>query len=177
MATGNSARSPLVVDTNVLVAANGAPQWKTIASACVDRLTRIQGTGRLCVDSSGLILNEYGQNLPSRSRSGFGDMFYLWIVRNRTNFNVCEHVAITPREGHGQGFEECPDLDPEVAKTIDPSDRKFLAVAHAHPEKPPILQATDSKWIGWRDALAETGVTVDFIDEEFLRPIYERKML
>ena len=169
-------RTPLIVDTNVLIAANNMdPEWKVIASECANRLNGITNSGRLCIDSLGLILSEYGNNLPSRSRKGFGDMFYLWIARNRTNAELCEHVVITPLDD--QRFEECPALEPEIDKIIDPSDRKFLAVAHAHAKKPPILQATDSKWIGWKDALAQAGLTIDFVDEEFLRPIYERKML
>ena len=68
--------------TNVLIAANNMdPKWKTIASECANRLNGITNTGRLCIDSLGLILREYGNNLPSSSRKGFGDMFYLWVAR------------------------------------------------------------------------------------------------
>jgi hypothetical protein len=173
----NGVRDPFVVDTNVLIAANGTDvEWRNIASECINRLNGVKDRGRVCVDSLGLILGEYGKKLPSRSRTGFGDMFYLWIARNRTNAQLCEQVVITPHEALDQGFEECPVLDPEIAKFIDPSDRKFLAVAHAHAEKPPILQATDCKWIGWKDGLAQAGLTIDFVDEDFLRPIYLRKM-
>jgi len=180
MATKNKAnliRDPFVVDTNVLIAANGDEPWQEIALECANRLTKIINTHRVCVDSLGLILTEYGKKLPSRSRSGFGDMFYLWIARNRANIQFCEHVVITPRDSPEQGFKECPPLQPEIAAIIDSSDRKFLAVAHAHTEKPPILQATDCKWIGWKEALAKKGVRIDFVDEDFLRPIYERKMM
>jgi hypothetical protein len=45
----------------------------------------------------------------------------------------------------------------------DPSDQKFLAVAAAHPDRPPILQALDSKWWGWQSALGAIGVTIDFL--------------
>lgn len=168
------ARTPIVVDTNVLIAANGSDaEWKPIASRCADRLREVMDGSIVCTDSLGLILAEYGNKLPSRSRTGFGDMFFLWLARNRSNGEFCQTVPITPNE---TGFNEFPDLADELAAIIDPSDRKFIAVAHAHPEKPPILEATDSKWIGWKDGLASACITIDFVDEEFLRPYYERKM-
>lgn len=167
-------RKPIVVDTNVLIAANGTdPEWRPVASKCANRLQEIIDGNTVCADSLGLILAEYGRNLPSKSRSGFGDMFYLRLASNRFNPAYCHTVAITPR---GDGFEEFPVLAEELAAIVDPSDRKFIAVAHAHPQKPPILQATDSKWIGWTKGLAAAGIAIDFVDEEFLRPYYDRKM-
>jgi hypothetical protein len=167
-------RRPIVVDTNVLIAANGADtEWKPIASNCANRLQAVMTGNIVCTDTLGLILEEYGNKLPSPSRAGFGDMFYLWLAKHRFNDKHCQSVELTP---HENSFEQFPDLADEVATIIDPSDRKFIAVAHAHPEKPPILQATDSKWIGWKESLATAGITIDFIDEAFLRPYYEKKM-
>ncbi len=40
-----------------------------------------------------------------------------------------------------------------------------------------MLQATDSKWWGWRDALADCGITVEFLCPEQIQETYERKML
>ena len=45
-------------------------------------------------------------------------------------------------------------------------DRKFIAVACAHPEKPPILQAVDSQWWDFHNAFRQHGVTVEFICED-----------
>jgi hypothetical protein len=59
---------------------------------------------------------------------------------------------------------------------FDNSDRKFVAVANAHPDKPEILQATDSKWWGWKDALAKVGITVSFMCPEYVRIKYEEKI-
>ncbi len=168
-------RTPIVVDTNVLIAANALdPEWKPIASLCANRLQSVMDSNVVCSDTLGLILAEYANNLPSRSRSGFGDMFFLWLARNRFNALYSHAVKITPADV--SGFHEFPEVSEELAASIDPSDRKFVAVANAHPQKPPILEATDSKWIGWKGGLAEVGITIDFVDEEFLRPIYERKI-
>jgi hypothetical protein len=67
-------------------------------------------------------------------------------------------VRITPK---GESYEEFPD-HPGLAD-FDPSDRKFVAAANAHPDRPPILQATDSKWWGWSEALEACGLSVVFL--------------
>ena len=73
----------------------------------------------------------------------------------------CDLVQITPGNGSENEFEEFPD-DPAL-NDFDPDDRKFIAVAIAHIETPPILQAVDSQWWDFRNAFRENDVTVDFI--------------
>ena len=41
------------------------------------------------------------------------------------------------------------------------------------PERPPILQAVDSQWWDFRDALREKGVTVEFICEDDIKRLRE----
>jgi hypothetical protein len=60
-------------------------------------------------------------------------------------------------------------------KNFDRSDRKFVAVALAHPERPPILQAVDSKWWGFKDALNRNGVRVEFLCPDDLQRLQVRK--
>lgn len=168
-------RIPVVVDTNVLLAANGHdPEWKKISSVCANRLTAIKNGGKICVDSHYLIVGEYGNKL-STSRQSPGDMFFLWVAQNLKNSKFCEQVDIEPDHAK-TSFGKFPKLACELAARIDPSDRKFIAVAHAHPQKPQILQATDSKWIGWKKGLAAAGIQVDFVDEKFLHAYYVKKM-
>lgn len=71
-------------------------------------------------------------------------------------------------------FVEFPDH--EDLADVDPSDRKFVAVANAHRDKPPIIEATDSKWWGWKDALEECGITVEFVCLDQVEEVYRRKM-
>jgi len=61
-------------------------------------------------------------------------------------------------------------------EVFDKSDHKFVAAANAHPAKPPILQATDSKWWGWKDALMEVGITVQFLCPEYAEVKHAEKM-
>ena len=46
------------------------------------------------------------------------------------------------------------------------------AVAVAHPERPPILQAVDSQWWDFRDALRKNDVTVNFICTEDIQRLH-----
>ena len=59
---------------------------------------------------------------------------------------------------------------------FDKSDQKFIAVAHAHPDKPVILQSSDSKWWGWKDALSEVGIDVQFLCSEYVKNKYREKI-
>lgn len=170
-------RRPIVLDTNVLLVANGGdPAWKPIAAECADRLQRAMELERICVDQLFLILGEYSHKLPSRGRSGFGDMFFLWLMKNKKNPKLCEMVTVTPIDDSNEHFEEFPDFEETVAAKIDRSDRKFIAVANAHKGKPPIVEATDSKWIGWESHLTGAGLSVEYINREFLLRLYTKKM-
>jgi len=71
-------------------------------------------------------------------------------------------------------FEEFP-ADQALEDDFDPDDRKFVAVANAHPEKPPILEAADSKWLGWEAKLALHGIRLEFLCRDELEAIRERK--
>ena len=58
---------------------------------------------------------------------------------------------------------------------FDPDDRMFIAVANAHPDHPPILQALDSEWWGFKDVLDECGITVDFLCPDDIEALYNKK--
>jgi hypothetical protein len=94
-----------------------------------------------------------------------------WVHDNRYNLQNSQRVCITR---NGDSYDEFPIHD--RLNDFDKSDRKFVAAANAHANKPPILQATDSKWWGWKDALAEVGITVQFLCPEFVQAKYSGKM-
>ena len=73
-------------------------------------------------------------------------------------------------------YKEFPEHDGLVNFDID--DRKFVAVANAHSDthKPPIFQATDSKWWGWKDALSKVGITVCFLCPSYVKEKHAKKM-
>ena len=161
----------VIVDTNVAVVANGqSPQASSnCIDTCINRLERIiRGEEKLALDSGWIILGEYLRNLRSSGEPGTGDRLLRWVLANKDR--LCDLVPITPVDGSENVFEEFPD-DPAL-DGFDPDDRKFIAVALAHPERPPILQAVDSQWWDFRDALRENGVTVAFICEDDIQRLY-----
>ena len=162
-----------IVDTNVAVVANG----KSVQASeqCVTTCTRrlqgiINGETKLVLDNKWAILREYRQNLHSNGADA-GDRFLAWCLRNWRNLEQCDLVSITPIEGSETEFEEFPD-DPAL-ENFDPDDRKFIAVARKHPEKPSILQAVDAQWLDFREALSRHGVRVEFICEADIQRLHE----
>ncbi|MDE2400398.1 MAG: hypothetical protein KGL90_01860 [Burkholderiales bacterium] len=150
-----------VVDTNVILVANG--QHPGVSEACVQRCARwLQGlmaSGRLALDEGYEIVREYQHNTRSSDGQGVGDEFLRWVLLHLDDPVRCDLV---PLKAHPQrGYEAFPD-DARVSG-FDAADRKFVALARAHPEAPPILQATDSKWLDWAAPLADHGVTVQFL--------------
>ena len=156
----------VVADTNVAVVANALSEQASedCVEACAERLEEImRGEVKLVIDDDWQILGEYTQNLHSTG-TDVGDRFLRWVLRNWRNPQRCDLVSITSVDGSENEFEEFPD-DPAL-DSFDRDDRKFIAVACAHPEKPPILQAVDSQWWDFRDVFRQNGVTVEFICEE-----------
>ena len=52
----------------------------------------------------------------------------------------------------------------------------FLAVAAAHEDRPPIIQATDSKWIGWESALSLHAIEIEWVCRDYVESTYAKKM-
>jgi len=153
--------SPVVIDTNVAMVANGSADQAgpDCVLACIDALLRVRDDHRLLMDDGGRILDEYRCNLSPSGQPGAGDAFFNWLWDNQWNAERCERVPITPN-GH-RGFVEFPD-DPDLA-AFDPADRKFVAVALASALDPPIMNASDNDWCEYRDALEHHGVEVQFL--------------
>jgi len=167
-----------LVDTNVPKIANLSKGVADIPGelaecvlACVEAVDYVQKRGSLVLDDGDEIYDEYRGQLSLSGEPGVGDRFMLWVHDNRWKFADEDRVVINQ---DGVSYREFPDHD--GLSNFDRSDRKFVAVANAHPEKPPILQATDSKWWGWKEPLEEVGITVTFLCPEYARVTYEKKM-
>ena len=133
---------PAVVDTNVAAVANARDSHDpACVVACVDFLQALRASGTIVLDDEWHILREYESNLSSSGQPGFGDAFLKWVHNHQANAIRCMHVHITPDAR--RGFVEFPD-DPRL-KGFDRDDRKFIAVACAHPDRPPVAQALDSE--------------------------------
>lgn len=167
-----------IIDTNVPATANLAVDPESIEAdqlacvlACVEEVESVVNGGRLVIDAGDEIFDEYRANLSMAGQPGVGDRFLKWVHDHRWGFPDEDRVPITKA---GDSYEEFPD-HPGL-ESFDLSDRKFVAVANSHPAKPSISEATDSKWWGWKDALAEVGVTVIFLCEDWIKEKYSEKM-
>lgn len=152
------------MDTNVIWVANGETEQAgaICVETCVDRMEEIVKTGRLLLDEGGCILEEYRK--PKGQRK-VGHAFKIWVLTNQYNPERCTRVPIEPDDR--RRFAEFPD-DDELGG-FDPKDRKFVAVAIASGESPPILNAADPGWWKHRHALKRHGVNVDFICPELMK--------
>lgn len=154
----------VVVDTNVAVVASRLHEKadQRCVNACIKRLREVQQSGGLLIDDKFLILGEYRNNLDTKVQTGAGFEFYKWAMTNQAIPARVRQVAITPAsDGGWKRYEEFPDR--AELSAFDPSDQKFVAVAVASGENPPILNAVDSDWWNHRAALAAAGVKVEFL--------------
>lgn len=172
-------RFPLkcIIDTNVPKIANLAlapnqivPELFECVMEAIILINQIIKKGGLVLDDADEIFNEYHNNLAIKGQPGLGDRFMKWVHDNRWNFPDEDRVSITK---DGDTYVEFPNH--EGLKQFDPSDRKFVAVANTHPIKPPIIEATDSKWWGWKDALLEMGIKIIFLSPEYVEKKYKEK--
>ena len=162
-----------VIDTNVLLVANGQNTHATLEcqANCVKRLLAQRETGVTVIDDGYRLLSEYQNKTHPNQPKGVGDSFLKWLLQNQRNVARVHRVTVT--ETTKDIYAEFPDA--ALQPIFDASDRKFVAVAHAHRDKPPIWQASDSKWAGWWSALQVHGVNVEFLCPSDVRSAYRRK--
>ncbi|MFY9810907.1 hypothetical protein [Aquabacterium sp.] len=162
-----------VVDTNVILVANG--QHPDVSPACVtacqDWLQRIMAEGRVALDDAYAIVGEYQHKTHASDGQGVGDAFVRWVLQHVDDAARCDLVNLSPDAG--RGFLSFP-VDEGLAH-FDDADRKFVAVAHAHPERPPILQAADSKWLDWAPHLADHSVQIRFLCQAEVQEFHHHK--
>lgn len=165
-----------VIDTNVLVTANGGNDSASAecTAASARALQRVQHEGHVFLDGGNAIMTEYKNNLAPFGQPRPGNAFLKWLLTNEYNPARVTRVRVTPKADDTTDFDEL--APPPEGIRYDPSDRKFLAVSAAHPERPPILQALDSKWWGWTEALKACGVSIHFLCPAEIAAKYREKL-
>jgi hypothetical protein len=167
----------IVIDTNILLVADGQANHMSASCRveCVNRLENAVKTERVVLDYQRIILEEYGHKLnPSKRPPSPGAAFLHWLLVNQCNPQHTAMVNLTPLDTANTRFAEFPP-DAILEAAFDPSDRKFVSAACAHPEKPPILESSDSKWLGWEADLAKHGVRLEVLCRCELEEIRRRK--
>lgn len=162
-----------IIDTNVLLVANGqhADVSPKCVSECIQHLSIIKNGGITVIDDAHHVLSEYLHKTNPNLSKGVGDVFLKWLLRNAGNPAHVEQVSITG--DLADGFVEFPDA--ALQEKFDASDRKFVAVANAHPDKPPIWQAVDCKWLDWWQELRERDISVKFLCQVDICCFYQNK--
>ena len=170
----------VVIDTNVILTAKGMSEqaWDECVTACQERLDEIiEGSEKVVIDDDWIILHEYInylENDDSTTDSRSGGHFLEWFIRNYMNPGQCVQVSITP-SGDGTGFEELPN----DFREFDSDDKKFIAAAivyeQTYQQQATLLQSVDSQWYSSRNLFIENGLIVEFICEENIRHLYERR--
>lgn len=138
-----------VVDTNVIVAANGGACHvdRDCEEKCTNFLIAVMERGVVFVDARDQIIGEYWKKVsPGVKR--IGDIFFKHV-----NDHLWGNGRVKQRQLQVRGEGEFNGLP---ANNLDPNDRKFLAVAVS--ANATIANATDSDWSEQKELLDELGV-------------------
>lgn len=155
--------SAVVVDTNVAIVANGNANHindEACIDACIEALAKIFDGTRVVIDDGYRIIDEYIRNLCLSGQPGIGDKFLQWVHERQACTEYVEQVHITPRNREDD-FEEFPD-DSDL-QGFDYNDRKFVAVALTSQFSPTILNASDTDWYNYHEALRRCGCKIEFL--------------
>lgn len=154
-----------VIDTNVLITANGKHKNASDEDAfvCQNFLVNCIKV-RVSIDSMELIFKEYFTHASLSGQPGIGDAFLKRLWDNQYNDSICEQVDITPHPV--REFEEFPD--DESLADFDRDDRKFVAVAVGSRFDAVICNATDTDWWDYRHAFKKLGITIQFLCPELM---------
>ena len=153
---------PVVIDTNVLLVANHKAEQasRTCIATCVKIIAQIRQNGIVVIDNQRFALKEYGNKLNEKGQPGVGDGFLKWLLTYQTNPRHCQQVAINETAAGSGEFLEFP-TDPALQK-FERSDRKWVAIALAHPATPTILNAADTDWKDFESELGVYGIKIQF---------------
>lgn len=148
-----------VVDTNVLVVANGGASHvdSSCRNAAEKELQTVQQLGSLVLDHGWEILREYGRNVDGDGRrDAAGDLFFKWAASSASSPRV-RRVRLTPHPE--RGYREFPS-DSRLER-FDNDDRKFVAAAVASGTgETRLLNASDSDYWLHRIPLKDAGIRV-----------------
>lgn len=144
-----------VVDTNVLVAANGRDTHVDIACQlrCVEELTRLKREEVVCVDDKGLITREYERRAAHKGQAMSGTAFVKYVWQQMCDSNRVRLIPVEPRDAEGRDFR-----DPVLPANNLKKDAKFLAVAVKG--NAAIVNAADSDWAEHRNLTDRLAVEV-----------------
>lgn len=159
----------LIIDTNVpLKAANIHPEDeidRNCSQSCLSFIKSLMDSNDIVVlDKGREILKEYQRNIDLNSEDNVASQFLIWLLRNLMTDKVDQYEITKTGNNTYEEFPNSPDLN-----GFDRSDRKFVALANAHPANPSIYNGSDTDWWDYKDALAREGIHIVFLSEAYMR--------
>ncbi|MGW8527591.1 hypothetical protein [Nocardiopsis sp. NPDC055824] len=156
-----------VVDTNVLIAANGRRTHvsRECSDQAVDFLEHCTQGAVVVVDNLGRILSEYEDYCNYSGQPGVGDHFFLYVHRRQASQNAV--VAVEVPVSEDGDFLDIPDS----LQDFDPSDKKFVAVVLADKCESQVVNCSDSDWLHAFVELEGAGVRVFQLCPECLKGV------
>jgi predicted nucleic acid-binding protein len=153
----------VVVDTNVLIAANGRSTHVGISctARCAELLLEVQNAHVLLDDLELAVFEEYKRYCNFDGQPGPGDLFFAWYVRSRGTAGAVESIPIGSKSKVEASL-------PLPLRKMDSSDKKFLAVYLAG-NADQLFNATDSDWSHLSGELQAAGVMVSEVCPESLK--------
>ena len=165
-----------IIDTNVLLVASAQHPGSPFKDSGVPAeqqqnvfnwlmTFRKDGQRKVVLDQFFRIWEEYHHKMT-------GQDIGLLVVTEKLQLGLVRFVDVAyDRHGHG-----C--LPPKLEKVVkDPSDRKFVATALidlSDGGQSTIINAVDSDWCDWEDALRRHGITVRHLIDDLYRD-WQRK--
>lgn len=172
--------SLVIIDTNVICEA-GKTNYETydaLAVRCAEKCTDFifkfinSPASRLALDTNWEIVKEYQRNISGSGQPTLADSFMRWLYTYLAKIPMEDLVNIQKQNEDSYGMFPADDR----LASFDPPDRKFVALANAHPSHPPIVQGTDCKWWGFKDIFKEYGIEIHFLCEDYIKEAFQRKV-
>jgi hypothetical protein len=120
----------------------------------------------LIIDDLGLLLSRYREYLSGKEQPGVGDAFLKYLADNEYNKRKVTRISLTSDSKHN--FEAFPKI--AELETFDHADRIFVALALSASVPSVIINAVDSDYSHHREALEASGVRVEELCPERLKP-------
>lgn len=142
-----------------------------LIGACIEFMHRFMKDpdSKLVLDMDREIVGEYENNIK---KTDMGNQFFRWLY---TYMNKMDIINDMIKLEHING-NYCAFPNDEELNEFDAADRKFVALALTHSEKPPIVQAADGKWLGFVERLKEYGIDIEFLDINYASSKYNKKI-
>ncbi len=167
----------IIMDTNVAVKAATPQQdckeeeWE-MRKMCVDFIRNLvkNPNSKLVLDLGFEIIKEYRNRIPKNTNEG--QIFWRWFDTYIGRISLEDFVKLD-KDAEGN-YKRFPLED--RTKEFDLNDRKFVALSRTHSEHPPIVEAADGKWLGFKEVFEEYGVHIEFLDMDYAKMMYKRKV-